>query len=162
MTFVKSLLLVGAIIGLAGSVQAGAIEIKAPYVRVSTPMSKSAAAFMEIENAAPDADRLVGVKADVSAVAELHTHEAAPGGVMRMVAVKGGIAVPAHGTALLARGGDHVMLMGLKHPLKQGDLVHLTLSFQRAGTIEVDAPVDNTRQGPMAPKKMGAPMKMGD
>ncbi|GHE04837.1 hypothetical protein U879_02210 [Defluviimonas sp. 20V17] len=155
MTFVKSLLLAGAIVGLAGAVQAGAIVIKAPYARVSTPMSKSAAAFMEIENSGADADRLIGVTADVSAVAELHTHEESAGGVMRMVEVKGGILVPAHGSSLLARGGDHVMLMGLKHPLKQGDVVHLTLSFQRAGAVEVDVPVDNTRQGPMAPMKMG-------
>lgn len=155
MAFVKSLLLSCAVVGLAGAVQAGGIVIKDPYARVSTQMSKSGAAFMEIENSGDTADRLIGVRTDAAAVAELHTHEEGAGGVMRMIEVKGGIPVPAHGVALLARGGDHVMLMGLKHPLKQGDVVHLTLTFQTAGAVAVDVPVDNTRKGPMAPMKMG-------
>lgn len=154
MTFVKSLFLSVAVVGLAGAVQAGDIVIKDPYARVSTKMSKSGAAFMEIENAGDAGDRLIGARSDVSAVTELHTHIEGDGGVMRMVEVKQGFAVPAHGKALLARGGDHVMLMGLKHPLKQGDVVHLTLIFQNAGEVAVEVPVDNTRQGPMAKMKM--------
>jgi copper(I)-binding protein len=108
MAFVKSLLLSCAVVGLAGAVQAGGIVIKYPYARVSTQMSKSGAAFMEIENSGDTADRLI----------------------------------------------VHVMLMGLKHPLKQGDVVHLTLTFQTAGAVAVDVPVDNTRKGPMARMKM--------
>ena len=154
MSALKPIMLAAAFALAAAAAHAGDIVIKAPYARVSTPMSKSGAAFFEIENKGAVADRLIGVQSDAAAVTQLHTHEAGAGGVMRMVEVKGGIAVPAHGTAMLARGGDHVMLMGLKAPLKQGDVIHLTLEFQKAGKVRVDVPVDNSRKGPMAKMKM--------
>ncbi|WP_102225038.1 copper chaperone PCu(A)C [Acidimangrovimonas sediminis] len=157
MTFPKPILaapaaVLAAVIATASGVLpafAGEIIVTDAYARVSTPMSKSGAAFMEIRNAATTPDRLVGATADAAAVTELHTHKEGANGVMSMLRVDA-IAVPADGVAMLARGGDHLMLMGLKHPLKQGDVVHVTLEFEHAGKVAVDVPVDLERKGPMA------------
>lgn len=138
----------------SGAAQAGTIVVDAPYARVLTALSKSGAAFLEIRNTAATPDRLIGAQTDAAAMAELHTHVEGENGVMRMVPVRGGIPIPAHGKTLLARGGDHIMLMGLKRPLKQGDVIHLTLDFEKAGRVPVDVPVDNQRKGPMAKMKM--------
>ena len=53
-----------------------------------------------------------------------------------------GIALGAGKSVVLKPGGYHVMLMQLKQPLKEGDLVKLTLVFEKAGPIEVDATVE--------------------
>ena len=55
-------------------------------------------------------------------------------------------AIPAHGSHALARGGDHVMLLGLTRQLNDGDTVALTLTFEKAGEVKVDVPVDLQRK----------------
>ncbi|MEG8019573.1 copper chaperone PCu(A)C [Sphingomonas sp. LR55] len=55
------------------------------------------------------------------------------GGVMRMRQLVDGLAVPAGGTATLAPSGNHIMLIGLKSPLKAGERVPATLRFARGG-----------------------------
>ncbi|MBK5932664.1 hypothetical protein C8N32_10693 [Rhodovulum imhoffii] len=140
-------------------VLAQGITIEDAYARASTMMSQSGAAFMTIANSAEADDRLVSASSDVAKRVELHTHVAGKGGVMQMVEVEEGFVIPAQGRHVLERGGDHVMFLGLNRPLEQGDTVTVTLSFENAGDISVDIPVDLKRQ-PMGMKPMG--MKMGN
>jgi copper(I)-binding protein len=127
---------------LAGGALAGDITVEDPYARSSNP--KVGAAFMMIKNAADTPDRLIGAQFDNAARVELHTHIDV-NGVMRMIEVEDGIPVPANGTAMLKRGGDHVMLMGLTGPLEDGDMVELTLKFDGADDIMLTVPVDSSR-----------------
>ncbi|MEQ5871289.1 copper chaperone PCu(A)C [Sagittula sp. NFXS13] len=122
------------------------ISVADPYARAAGPTAKAGAAFMVIENTGDSDDRLVGAASDIAARVELHTHKDMGEGVMRMMQVEEGFAVPAGGTHALARGGDHVMFMGLKRPMNQGDMVTVTLTFEKAGDIEIDVPVDLERQ----------------
>ncbi|TCO73953.1 copper chaperone PCu(A)C [Rhodovulum euryhalinum] len=135
---------------------AGDISIQAPYARASTMMSKSGAAFMTIVNSGTADDRLVAAASDVAEKVELHTHLADANGVMKMVEVEEGFPIPAGGNRALERGGDHVMFLGLTRPLAQGDLVTVTLTFEKAGEMVVEIPVDLTRDA------MGGQMKMGN
>lgn len=123
----------------------GHITISEPYMRVATSASKSGAAFMVIENSGDTDDRLVDAASEVAARVELHTHTEDDDGVMRMRRVEDGFAVPAGGSHALARGGDHVMFMGLARSLDHGDSVDVTLTFEQAGEIEVTIPVDLER-----------------
>ena len=82
---------------------------------------------------------------DAATRAELHTHIEDANGVMRMVEVEDGIPVPAGGSAMLERGGDHVMLMGLTGPLEHGDTVTLMLRFESGEELTVAVPVDLNR-----------------
>lgn len=113
------------------------------YARVSNP--KSGAAFMMIENRGDRDCALVGVASDAAQRVELHTNREEDG-VMRMLPLDR-LAIPAGGRAALARGGDHVMLMGLHQPLRDGDLLTLGLDFGDCGSATVDIPVDNARTG---------------
>ena len=63
------------------------------------------------------------------------------GNVMRMREVEGGLTIPPGATVALAPGGFHLMMMGLKEPLKQGAQVPVTLVFQSAGSINVELAV---------------------
>ena len=117
------------------------VSVTAPWVRATVPAQKSTGAFMHVQSA--KAARLVGVSSPVAATVELHKMEMA-GSVMKMGAVDG-IDLPAGKVVNLASGGYHVMLTGLKHQLKEGDAVELTLLVQGAGrkrdSVTVKVPV---------------------
>jgi copper(I)-binding protein len=122
------------------------VQVVDPYVRVSGAMAKSGAAFMVIENHAGSEDRLVKAASDVAQRVELHTHKADASGTMQMLEVPEGFAIPASGSHALARGGDHVMFLGLTRSLAHGDVVQVTLTFEKAGEVVVDIPVDLERK----------------
>ncbi len=132
---------------LAMPALADGIMVQDAYARASGKSAKSGAAFMILMNKGDSDDRLVSAETDAAARAELHTHIEDANGVMRMREVEGGFAIPAGGAHKLERGGDHVMLMGLAAPLEHGDTVTLTLTFEQAGTVTVDVPVDLERKG---------------
>ena len=91
-------------------------------------------------------DQLIDVRSDVAAKVQLHTHKEGGDGVMKMMHVEEGFAVPAGETHVLQRGGDHIMFMGLKQALNYGDVVKLTLVFEKAGEVEIEVPVDLERK----------------
>ncbi|MFZ7090315.1 copper chaperone PCu(A)C [Primorskyibacter sp. 2E233] len=122
------------------------ITVSDPYARSSMPGAKTGAAFMVIANDSAEDDRLIDARSDIAAKVELHTHIANGEGVMRMIHVEEGFVIPAMGEHALARGGDHVMFMGLNQSLEQGETVKVTLVFEKAGEIDVEIPVDLERQ----------------
>lgn len=123
---------------------ADAIAVRDAYARASSPAAQSGAAFMAIENAGDADDRLVAASSDIAARVELHTH-VMEDDVMRMVHVEEGFEIPAGETVLLERGGKHVMFMGLTAPMEQGGTVEVTLTFEEAGDVTVEIPVDLAR-----------------
>lgn len=125
---------------------AGDIMVMDPYARSSTPSSVTGAAFLTLMNHGTEDDRLVAARSAVAKRVELHTHEEDANGVMKMMEVEEGFAVPAGGGHALKRGGDHIMLMGLTEPLVQGEEITITLIFEQAGEVEVTLPVDRERK----------------
>ena len=116
------------------------------YARAAGGIGKSGAVFLMLENPGAADDRLIDARSDVAKRVELHTHKDMGDGVMKMMHVEEGFAIPAGGAHALARGGDHVMLMGLTRDLADGDSFSLTLVFEKAGEIVIDVPVDNDRK----------------
>lgn len=101
------------------------ITVSAPWVRATVPVQKSSGAFMVLR-AARDA-RLLEVTSPVAASVEIHQSDMKDG-MMKMQEVDG-IDLPA-GKDVDLSGGYHVMLMGLKRQLKEGETVPLTLVVQ--------------------------------
>lgn len=131
--------------------QGGPLTIVQPWARATAPSAKAGAAFMTIHNNGGTPDRLIGASTEVAEKAELHTH-IKEGDVMRMRPVKA-IDIPAGGTTELRPGGFHIMLIGLKHPLQEGEHFPLTLTFAGAGSIAVE--VEVTKGGAMGHGPMG-------
>lgn len=145
---------------------AGDITITDAYLRVSGAMANSGAAFMTIENKGAE-DRLIDAHSDLAQKVELHTHLQDANGVMKMVHVAEGFPIAAGESHMLMRGGEHVMFLGLNSVPAQGDMVSLTLTFEKAGDITIEVPVDNERApkmgaGMMDHSKMGHGMKKDD
>lgn len=121
------------------------VHVTDAYARASSAMATSAAAFMVIDNLGHADDRLIDARSDIAQRVELHTHEQDSNGVMRMLHVEEGFAIPAGEEVRLERGGKHVMFMGLTRALQQGDMISLTLVFENEGEIVLEVPVDNER-----------------
>ena len=146
MKFVNFVGVAAMAMGFGAAAWAEGIVVEDAYARASTPTAKSGAAFMVLMNTSDQDDRLVAAKSDVAARVELHTHREIADGVMKMMEVEEGFAIPAGGSHMLARGGDHVMFMGLNEPFADGDTVAVTLVFEHAGEVSVEIPVDLNRK----------------
>ena len=135
----------------------------------SRPAVETGVAYFTIVNHGSAADRLLDVSSPVAAHVEIHqtVHGASGSGMSGMSGMSGSgmsgsgmsgsgmsgvmtmkrvdaIPVPAGGEVTLKPGSYHVMLIGLKKPLKTGDAVELHLRFERAGKLDVSAPVQAT------------------
>ncbi|KPQ07485.1 MAG: hypothetical protein HLUCCA12_06615 [Rhodobacteraceae bacterium HLUCCA12] len=121
-------------------------EVHDAYVRSSTPVSPTAAAFMVMRNSGDTDCQVTGVRSDIAARTELHTHIEDDDGVMRMVHVEDGFTLPANGEHVLARGGDHVMFMGLEQALEQDTTLSVTFIFADGAEQTVEIVVDHARE----------------
>jgi periplasmic copper chaperone A len=125
---------------MADDVRVGAIVIRDPWARASpSPMMQAGAAYAQLENTGSRPDRLIAAASPAAERVELHTH-IKDGDIMRMRRVEA-IEVPPGERTVLQPGGLHVMLMGLRQPLRAGETVPLTLVFEEAGSVELAVPV---------------------
>lgn len=120
-------------------VAAGALTIRHPWARATAATAKTGALYLTVTNTGTEADRLLGVSTDAAARSEIHVSETS-GGVMTMRMAEH-VEIPAGGSASLAPMGAHVMLMGLKAPLKKGTTFTATLRFENAGDVAVEVAV---------------------
>lgn len=118
---------------------AGDLIVEEPFARATPGPAKNGAAFLTITNAGAEADRLIAARAAVADRVELHTH-LHENGVMKMRQIEA-VEVPAGGVASLEPGGDHIMMMGLTAPLKEGESFPLTLVFEKAGEVTVEVTI---------------------
>ncbi len=125
---------------VAKEYRAGPLTIEQAWARPTIGDAKSTAAYMKIENSGDAPDRLIAVKSDAAGNLMLHESRM-DGDVMKMVHLDNGIEIPAHGAAELKPLGLHVMVMGLKAPLKAGETLPLTLVFEKQGDVAVEAEV---------------------
>ena len=137
---------------------ADTIAVKQPWARATPAGAKTGAAYMTIDNTAGAADRLTGAASDVADKVQIHEMTMV-NGVMQMRQITDGLAVPANGSVELKPGRYHIMLIGLKKPLKAGETFPLTLTFEKAGNISVTVPVQ--AMGAMQDGKPGGMGNMG-
>ncbi len=120
------------------------VRIDDPYAITPFPGATTGAAYMRIHNGSERADRLVAVASPAAERVVLHT-SVEEDGVMRMYAVEEGLEIAPGDDLRLDRGGAHVMFMGLTDAWADGDRIPLTLTFEQAGEVAVEVPVDLVR-----------------
>jgi copper(I)-binding protein len=114
----------------------GGLQVGNPWARATPKGATVGAGYLTITNKGAEADRLIGGSAAPAARFEVHT-TVMENGVARMRQVTG-LEIKPGETVELAPGGMHVMLMGLKQPLRQGQTVKGTLVFEKAGTVAIE------------------------
>jgi copper(I)-binding protein len=129
---------------LAASAADPGLTIENPWARPAAIGQMGVIYLTVKDTGAPD--QLIGVKTPLADDAQLHESKMV-GGVMEMRPVQAAPVAPGQ-PLVLGPGGYHIMLMGLKKPLKEGDTVPVTLLFQKAGAVAATATVQRSAPKP--------------
>jgi copper(I)-binding protein len=142
----------------AAAAQQGAVEVTDAWARATPGKAETGAAYLTI--ASPSPDRLTGLSTPAAKSAELHMmtmDETVAGGVMRMRPLAG-VDFAAGQKVAMKPGAMHIMLVGLKEPLRLGQSFPMTLYFEKAGAREVTVVVEKAgamdRDGHDGPQMM--------
>ena len=127
-------------VSFAASYKLGALQIGQPWARATAPSAPAGGGFLTITNTGSTPDRLVSARSPAANMVQIHEMKM-DGNVMRMREVEKGLEIPAGKSVTLAPGGYHLMMMGLKAPLKEGTQVPVTLVFEKAGSIDINLEV---------------------
>jgi len=122
------------------------IDISQPWARAGSPADLHAAGFMTLANRGAEADRLVGAQSPVAEKIEIHGIKVV-GADIAMQPLERGVGLPADTTITLRPRGYHLLLQGLRAPLAKGQRVPVTLTFEKAGTRQVELTVE--AEGPI-------------
>lgn len=122
----------------AALAQPAQLEVNDAWAGATPGKAENGVAYVTITS--PTADRLVSASTPVAKQAELHTMSM-QGMVMKMRQISG-VDIPAGQPVTLKPGGEHIMLMGLKQPLREGQSFPLTLDFEKAGPRTVTVTVE--------------------
>jgi periplasmic copper chaperone A len=142
-------------IGFAQQNVGSSISVEHAWARASA--GTTGAAYLSVTNQGTTPDRLLAVETPAAERAALH-ESTLENGVMKMRPL-GPVTIAPGQSLQLKPGADHVMLMGLKHPLKAGESFPLTLTLEKAGDVQVTVKVepagamgaDASEGGPMPP-----------
>jgi len=126
----------------AEDVKAGPISVKDAWSRATPEGTDVGVGYLTITNDGDAPDRLVSAEAAFAGQAEIH-QMAMNNGVMHMRPVPEGVTVPSKGKLVFSPDSYHLMFMGLKGPLKEGDTVAGSLTFKHAGKVEVTFHVES-------------------
>lgn len=129
------------------TVAVGALEISEAFTRV-TPLSATAArAFLQVTNKGTDTDRLIAASSPAAARVVVHEMKMQEKS-MKMVEVAGGMEVAGGEILSLSAGGfHHLMFIDIKAAFVEGDKIPVTLTFGRAGTVDLHLPVGDDHAG---------------
>jgi hypothetical protein len=123
-----------------GAATAGSIELSGGFARAMLPGQKVGGGYITIANTGDRPDRLLSVSSPMAGGGSVH-EMTMKGDVMTMRELKEGIEIPAGGTIALAPGSTHLMFTEVAEPFAQGGVVPVTLTFERAGTVELSLPI---------------------
>ena len=132
-----------ALAGDLGMAKIGDIMVHDGWARASLGKAPNSAAYMMLMTHGDESDKLVGAATPVAETAELHNH-VMDGDIARMRPVDA-IEIRPGESVTLEPGGFHIMLMGLKKKLDEGQTVPLTLTFEKAGEVKVDLPIQSLK-----------------
>lgn len=129
------------------------VEVTNPWARITAPTAKQGAVYMTI--AAPEGDTLTKASVPTSIAGKTELHETTGGSTetmnpdemtpeqmaaqMKKMKPVASIPIPAGKPVMLKPGGYHVMLLELADPIEEGETIPVTLTFENAGTVKVDA-----------------------
>ncbi|KPC54271.1 copper chaperone PCu(A)C [Amantichitinum ursilacus] len=123
-----------------------------PYTRATPPGAQTAGVYFSVKNNGDTPDALLG--ADTSAAATASVHSMSMQGNMMKMRKLPQLDIPAHGEVKLAPAAYHLMLEGLKQPLKPKDSFMMTLHFKQAGDVQVKVVVQDMAGDDMGDMKM--------
>jgi periplasmic copper chaperone A len=117
-------------------VELGELTLSEAFAKATLPNAPVAGGFLTIVNGGTGDDRLIAAESAISPVMQIH-EMVMEGDVMQMRELADGLLLPAGQTVKLEPGGYHIMFMDLTGPLIEGEKLPVTLSFEKAGKVEI-------------------------
>jgi len=139
----------GLVLASAALAQTNELQVSNAWARATPAKAENGVACVTIQSPTPD--RLLSAASPAAKKVELHSMEMA-GMVMKMRPMSS-LDIPAGQPVTLKPGGEHIMLMGLNGPLRQGQSFPLTLTFEKAGTRTVTVAVEKPGAAGPAPQR---------
>lgn len=130
----------GAMAMPAAPVTLGDLEISNGFSRATLPNAPVGGGYITITNKGAEADRLVSAASPAAGVVQIHQMKM-DGDVMKMNELPDGVEIPAGATVVLEPGGLHIMFMKLNAPFVEGTKIPVTLTFEKAGSVDVELSV---------------------
>lgn len=144
---------------LAADVSAGDLKIGHLWTKPTIAGAKVGGGYLAVTNEGKADDRLLSVAVSPERAGKVQLHEMkVENDVMKMREVDGGIAVPAGQTVELKPGGLHIMFLDIPKPFVDGETIKATLTFEKAGPVEVEFTVGQPAGGE---KQDGQPAHSG-
>lgn len=116
------------------------IRVSNVWARATPPSAKTGAVYLTIENTGDKDDRLLSVAIDIAESPQIHTMTT-ENGIMQMRQLTEGFAVKAGSKETLSPDGTHIMMIGLKQPLAEGQTIDLILLFEHSGPVKAAADI---------------------
>jgi periplasmic copper chaperone A len=114
----------------------GSLVINHPWSRATPKGATVAGGYLKITNKGTTPDRFVAGSSDAGKRFEIH-EVSMDGGVMKMRELKDGLEIAPGATVEFKPGSYHVMFVGIEKPFAKGDKVKATLTFEKAGKVDV-------------------------
>ena len=137
--------------GTAGAheLTVGDLQFIHPHIPQPAATAQVAGGYLAISNEGAQLDRLVGLSSKIAKSVSLHQSSVDTNGVASMSPVAA-LDIPAGDTVVLEPGGYHIMFMGLTGRFSEGDMLPVTLTFEKAGAIDMEFMVDPADGAEMA------------
>lgn len=130
---------IGLLVPAWGVAHEGDVRVLDAWARATPSVAREGAVYLAVVNTGDSTDRLIGADTPVAESVELHASVRKGKGVtMRKL---GAVVVPPGRSETFRPSETHLMLLGLKKQLREGDSFRLTLRFERAGVVEVSVRV---------------------
>jgi len=120
----------------AAEVTLGTLTLSGAFTRATLPNAPVGGGYVTITNTGSEDDRLTSATTPIAGEVQIHEMKL-EGDIMKMAELADGLAIPAGETVTLAPGGFHLMFMQLNQALVEGTEVPVTLTFEKAGTVEI-------------------------
>lgn len=138
--FLPTLALCGLACAAAAEDAKPSIVVSSPWLRATPKNASVAAGYVTLSNKGTAPDRLLGASLPMAPDGQVHSMSMA-NGVMRMERLDKGLPIAPGATVSLTPGGYHLMFLKPTAMLKEGETVKGTLTFERAGKVDVTFPV---------------------
>ena len=122
------------------------IDISRPWARTSPGTAGQAGGFFTVTNKGGEADVLVAAASPAAARIDIQGIRVV-GPVITMRSMEKGLRLPPDTAITLKPRGYHLLLQDLTRPLSKGERVPVTLTFEKAGTRQVELIVE--AEGPI-------------
>lgn len=121
----------------AEEVTLGSLKISSAWARATPSGAKVGGGYLVIENSGTSADRLIAVQAEIADHVEIHEMSFV-GDTMKMRPLPNGLLIEPGQRVELKPGSFHLMFMGLRQPLVDGQTVKTRLRFEKAGEVSTN------------------------